>query len=128
MPPAGHFQEVYSLDFATQNRSLAARERPTLGPPLGGRIKGVAALRLTLPRRPARAYGAPRRGACRPPTPWAAPPGRPSAAGHRLLAVRWVSEIGFSASEARQAEGTAPVGKGGGSWVHVGSLLSTCAQ
>lgn len=63
-------------------------------PPEGGELVPPDALRL---RPTARAYGAPGRGRCAPPTPRAAPPVRPSAHGPLLPAgqgekfgARWV--------------------------------------
>ena len=50
----------------------------TLGPPLGGRTRGCSRCAAHFsPRHPARAYGAPRQGACRPQSPGACAPYAP---------------------------------------------------
>lgn len=141
--------KVYSLDFATQNRSPLRGENQISDPPQGGSSWGSGGLR---PAAPPGFQPAPRAllgcGACRPQTPWAAPPVRPSAHGPLLRSIshgvggsawRWAALLStgrrdplFSplqreifnreASEARQAGGGLPVGKWGGRCGVVGSF------
>lgn len=116
-------------------------------PHKGGRVGAVAASGLLLPPRPAAAYSGSWHGACRPLTPWAAPPVRPSAHGPLLRSIshgvggsawRWAALLSTGrrdplffplqreifkreASEARQARRAAPCGQ-------VGWALWVCGQ
>ena len=141
LPPAGHLNQVYSLDFATQNRSPLRGGKPNIRPPTRGVELGQwRPSAFCSPRRPARRLGRLHGcGACRPQTPWGCAPCAPPGARHpcmgqskarvgasavgnrRLSTVRSNPRRRLGQAKRVRPVGRTPVGKGGGRCGVVGS-------